>query len=120
MLDRRQLLTGLAGGLLGALALPRPGLAQQAGTVPLTSRLSLVTTGRTNVLALAGTDGLVLVDSGAPELTDALMASLRPLGRVSTLFNTHFHSENTATSRVESPSGVAAISHAITFSSTAT
>jgi cyclase len=111
MLDRRQLLTGLAGGLLGALALPRPGLAQQAGTVPLTSRLSLVTTGRTNVLALAGTDGLVLVDSGAPELTDALMASLRPLGRVSTLFNTHFHSENTGANEPLREAGATIVAH---------
>ena len=47
----------------------------------LTNRLSLITAGRTNVLALAAPDGLVLVDSGAPELTEPLMASLPAAGR---------------------------------------
>ena len=111
MLDRRQLLTGIAGGLLGGLTLPRPGLAQQPGTVPLTSRLSLLTTGRTNVLARAGSEGLVLVDSGAPELTDSLMASLRPLGRVSTLFNTHFHTENTGANEPLRQAGTTIVAH---------
>jgi glyoxylase-like metal-dependent hydrolase (beta-lactamase superfamily II) len=111
MLDRRQLLTGLAGGLLGGLTLPRPGLAQQPGIVPLTSRLSLLTTERDNRLALNGPDGLVLVDSGAPELTDSLMASLRPLGRVSTLFNTHFHPEHTGGNEAMRQAGATVIAH---------
>jgi len=111
MLDRRQLLTGLAGGLLGGMALPRAGWSQPPDTSPLTSRLSLVTTGRTNVLALAGAEGLVLVDSGAPELTDALMASLRPLGRVATLFNTHFHTENTGANESLRQAGATIVAH---------
>ena len=79
MLDRRQLLAGVAGSLLGALALPRRGAAQSPPVVALTDRLSLVTSGGTNVLALSTADGLVLVDSGAPQLTEPLMASLRQL-----------------------------------------
>jgi glyoxylase-like metal-dependent hydrolase (beta-lactamase superfamily II) len=95
MLDRRQFLTGLAGGLLGGAMLPRPARAQQSGVVQLTPTLSLVTAGRTNVLALAGGDGLVLVDSGVPEAAVSLMGVLMPMGRLSTAFNTHFHLENT-------------------------
>jgi hypothetical protein len=49
---------------------PRP--APTNGVVALTPRLSLVTSGRTNVLALSTPDGFVVVDSGAPELTDNL------------------------------------------------
>jgi len=75
--------------------LPRPGSAQQPGVAALSSRVSLVTAGRTNVLALTAADGLVLVDSGAPDLVEPLMTALRPLGRVSTVFNTHFHTEST-------------------------
>jgi glyoxylase-like metal-dependent hydrolase (beta-lactamase superfamily II) len=111
MFDRRQVLTGLAGGLLGCLALPRRVFAQQPGVVQLTPKLSLVTTGRTNVLARAGSEGLVLVDSGAPELTDSLMASLRPLGRVNTLFNTHFHSENTGANEPLRQAGATIVAH---------
>jgi hypothetical protein len=83
MLDRRQLLIGTFGGLLGGLALPRRSVAQPA-IVPLGSRVSLVTSG-TNVVTFVAADGLVLVDSGGPDGGDALVESLRrlsPEGRV--------------------------------------
>src|SRR5204863_6376418 len=97
-MDRRQLLTAFVGGLCGGLALPRRSAAQQNAVLSLSDRVSLVTSGKTNVLALATADGLVLVDSGAPELSDRLMESLRQLstnGRAQTVFNTHWHPENT-------------------------
>jgi cyclase len=111
MLDRRQLLTGVLGGLFGGLALPRGGAAQQAGLVPLNDRLSLVTSGRTNVLALKTSNGLVLVDSGAPELSDRLMESLGPVGRVATVFNTHWHTENTGANDALRQSGATIVAH---------
>src|SRR5688572_4667038 len=100
MLDRREFLTGVAAGLIG-LALPRNGPAQQAGIARLTDRLSLTAAGGTNVLTYASPEGLVLVDSGDPALTDAVMAAVRPstalrAGQQSiTLFNTHWHLEHT-------------------------
>jgi len=109
MLDRRQLLAGLVGGLLGSLALPRRALAQQAGLVPLTDRLSLVTAGGTNVLALQTADGLVMLDSGTPELAGALLASLK--GRVATVFNTHFHPQNTAANDALGQAGATIVAH---------
>ena len=114
MLDRRQLLTGVVGGLLGGLVLPRRTAAQQPGVIPLNDRLSLVTSGRTNVLALNAPDGLVLVDSGAPELSDGLMESLRqvsPSGRVATVFNTHWHTENTGANDVLWQGGATIVAH---------
>ena len=114
MLDRRQLLTGLAGGLLGALAVARRAAAQQPGVVALTDRLSLVTSGGTNVLALSATDGLIVVDSGAPESTERLMASLRQVaagGRIRTAFNTHFHLENTGANDVLRQTGADIVAH---------
>jgi cyclase len=114
MLDRRQLLTGVVSGLLGSLVLPRRTTAQQAGLVPLNDRLSLLTSGGTNVLVLTSADGLVLVDSGAPELADPLMASLRqlpPSGRVRTLFNTHWHLGNTGANDVLRQDGATIIAH---------
>jgi cyclase len=131
MLDRRQLLAGVVGGLFGSLVLPRrstalqagtalqantalkASTAQQAGLIVLNDRLSLVTTGGTNVLALSSADGLVVVDSGAPELSDPLMASLRQLsgGRVATVFNTHWHPENTGANDILRQGGATIVAH---------
>jgi glyoxylase-like metal-dependent hydrolase (beta-lactamase superfamily II) len=124
MLDRRQLLTGVVGGLLGSLVLPCRSAAQQVGHVELNGRLSLVTTGGTNVLALSTDEGLVLVDSGTPEFSDALMASVRQFSSgglrprqgsggqgVTTLFNTHWHLENTAGNSALRQAGATIVAH---------
>jgi glyoxylase-like metal-dependent hydrolase (beta-lactamase superfamily II) len=111
MLDRRQVLTGV-GGLLAGLTLPRAASAQQTGSVALNGRVSLVTAGRTNVVALAAPDGLVLVDSGAADLTTQLIATLQPLGgRVNTVFNTHFHTEHTGGNEAMRQAGAAIVAH---------
>jgi cyclase len=122
---RRVLITGF-GTLLGSLVLPRrstalqaigapqSGPAQQAGVIPLTDRLSLVTSGGTNVLALRTPDGLVLVDSGAPNTGDRLLESLRQLspgGRVRTVYNTHWHLENTAGNEIFRQAGANIVAH---------
>jgi glyoxylase-like metal-dependent hydrolase (beta-lactamase superfamily II) len=77
--------------------------------VQVAPKLSVVTAGRTNVLAMAAPDGVVLVDSGAPELTEAVMTALRPLGRVSTVFNTHFHPDHTGGNEALRRAGAATI-----------
>jgi glyoxylase-like metal-dependent hydrolase (beta-lactamase superfamily II) len=118
-ISRRQLLVAVAGGALGSLAMPCRGVAMQAsaapptGVVALNDRLSLVTSGGTNVLALKTADGLVVVDSGAPNASDPLMASLRQLsgGRVATVFNTHWHPENTGANDKLRQDGATIIAH---------
>jgi hypothetical protein len=69
--SRRQLLRACAGTLLSGLVLSERSRAQEkgvGGVVALTDRVSLLTVGGTNVLALTGGDGLLLVDSGTPDL----------------------------------------------------
>lgn len=113
-LDRRQFLAGVAGGLLGGVAAPRHTAAQATGVVTLTDKVSLVTSAGTNVLVLVTGDGLVLVDSGAPQLTEPLLAALRQLapgGRVRTLFNTHWHLENTGGNEVLRQAGATIVAH---------
>jgi len=113
MVDRRQFLIGTAGALVGGIVLPRRAGAQQAGRVALTERLSVLTSGRTNVLALTTADGLVLVDSGAPELGEPLMADVKALsgGRVSTVFNTHGHPENRGANEALRQLGATIVAH---------
>jgi len=112
MLDRRELLTGVVGGLLASLV-PRRASAQQAGLVALNDRLSLVTGAGANVLALTSADGLVMVDSGATEFTDRLMGSVRQMsgGRVATVFNTHWHLENTGGNEALRQAGATIVAH---------
>jgi glyoxylase-like metal-dependent hydrolase (beta-lactamase superfamily II) len=112
MLNRRELLAGAIGGLCGALALPRRAAAQ-SGRVALTDRLSLVTSGRTNVLALSTPDGLVVVDTGAPDLSAAVTEQLKQLspGRVRTVFNTHWHVANTGANEILRQGGADIIAH---------
>jgi cyclase len=111
MPDRRQILIGVVGGLVSLLR-PRRSVAQQSGVVPLNERLSLVTTGGTNVLALSTADGLVIVDSGTPELITQLMGSLRALSQqTSTVFNTHWHPENTGANEVLGLNGATIVAH---------
>jgi len=120
-MHRRELLTAGVGILLGSV-LPRRLAAQQslsaevsakADVTALTDRLSLVASGRTNVLAPTTPEGPVMVDSGTPERVDALMESLRQLsaGRVSTVFNTHYHAQNTGANEVLRRSGATILAH---------
>jgi glyoxylase-like metal-dependent hydrolase (beta-lactamase superfamily II) len=98
---------------MAGLAIPRHGAAQVT-TTALSDRVSLITSGGTNVLVLATPDGLVLVDSGAPDRSDALIAGLESLsggGRVRTVFNTHYHPENTGANEVLRQGGATIVSH---------
>ena len=112
MLDRRELLLGAVGGLLGGMVVPRRAAAQQP-RVQLTDRLSVVTTGRTNVLALTAPDGLVVVDSAEPDVSDQLIGQLKQLpgGRVNTVFNTHWHPANTGANEALRQAGATIVAH---------
>ena len=104
---RRDLLKGAAAGAAGLMlgAYARPLSAEQAasqgvaGTVRLADDLFVITIpGETNVVAHTTASGVVLVDGGSAKGADALMkavASLPGGGPVQTLFNTHWHPEQT-------------------------
>jgi glyoxylase-like metal-dependent hydrolase (beta-lactamase superfamily II) len=98
MIDRRRFLAGLA----AALAFPRMAASQ------LSDALSVVSGVGTNVLAFSTSDGMILVDSGAPQYTAQLMKSS---SRVRTVFNTHFHLENTGSNEALSQAGAKILAH---------
>lgn len=115
-MDRREILKGAVGGVLAMWALPRVLRAQQAagGVVRLTDKIALVDGGGSNVLAFSTDQGFVLVDSGAPKSGDQVMAALRnmvPAAKVQTLFNTHYHADQTGNNEMFSAGGAKIIAH---------
>jgi len=95
--NRRELLKGAAAGALTVWA-PRLLKAQQPVN-KLTGTVAVIDAGGSNVTAFSAGDGFVLVDSGAPKSGDALIAALKslaPNAKVHTLFNTHYHLDQTA------------------------
>jgi glyoxylase-like metal-dependent hydrolase (beta-lactamase superfamily II) len=104
----------LKGAVAGALAACAPRLlkAQQSVT-KLTGTLAVIDAGGANVTAFSTGEGFVLVDSGAPKSGDAVMAALKglaPNGKVQTLFNTHYHLDQTANNEQFAAQGAKIIS----------
>ena len=114
LLERRQLLAGGVGALL-SLALPNIGAAASgASTSRLGDRLAVITGAGGNVLVLNADDGLLLVDSGGPRYTEALLRQLRGLGaggHVHTLFNTHWHADHTGSNEALARAGARIVAH---------
>ena len=112
-MDRRQVLKGAVTGMLTLWVSPRARASQQtaAGNSVrrLTDKIAMVDGGGTNVVAFSTGDGLLLVDSGAPKYGDKLVAALN--GKVHTLFNTHYHLDQTGNNELFAASGAKIIAH---------
>lgn len=109
---RRTILKGAfaAGTLLGLAPLVR---AASAGIAPLQGPISLINDTGPNVLVMTTADGLVLVDSGVQAGGEMLMQhvnELSPKGK-HTLFNTHWHDEQTGGNEALGTAGATIISH---------
>jgi glyoxylase-like metal-dependent hydrolase (beta-lactamase superfamily II) len=76
-----------------------------------TGKVAVVDGGGTNVVVFRSTDGLVLVDSGAPKSGDKLIAALGSNGKIQTVFNTHHHSDQTGNNEMFSAAGAKIIAH---------
>ena len=103
MTDRRQFLKGAAAALVLGTGAKR--FQPQAA-----NRVSVVKAGEANLVALSSTDGFVLVDSGAPQFLDQLLSALNG-ARVHTLFNTHYHSDQTGNNERCGAAGAKIIAH---------
>jgi glyoxylase-like metal-dependent hydrolase (beta-lactamase superfamily II) len=94
---------------------PRLVLGQGAppGVTRLTATLAVIDAGGANVTAFVTGEGLVVIDSGAPNTGDAVMAALKslaPNAKVTTLFNTHYHLDQTANNAAFAAQGARIIS----------
>jgi glyoxylase-like metal-dependent hydrolase (beta-lactamase superfamily II) len=108
-MHRREFIkSAMAGGL--ALAISRSMPAQQK----LTYQLFVLDGGGTNVVAFSSGGALLLVDSGAPQSGDKVMAALRSWqanAKVQTLFNTHYHLDQTGNNQMFASLGAKIIAH---------
>jgi glyoxylase-like metal-dependent hydrolase (beta-lactamase superfamily II) len=113
---RRQILKGAigsaAGIVLGAPVLRLTASAAQAvptATQQLSDDLFIISLpGEANVVAQTGADGVVLVDGASAKGSDALMkivAGLPGGGPVHTIFNTHWHPEQTGSNELVGKAG---------------
>jgi glyoxylase-like metal-dependent hydrolase (beta-lactamase superfamily II) len=122
-MNRRSVLKGALGGLAGlalapfaanALAAGKRTSAEKPATARLNDKLALISGVGGNVVALAADDGVLLVDTGAPESGRALMSQLRALpgrGKVHTVFNTHYHIDHTGSNEVFGKGGARIVAH---------
>lgn len=107
-------------------AAPQPGTpaaplptAQTPSPAAATERLAddlfvLRIPGETNVVAQTGANGVLLVDGGSIGAADTLANALRALpggGRVHTIFNTHWHPEQTGSNERLGQAGATIIAH---------
>jgi glyoxylase-like metal-dependent hydrolase (beta-lactamase superfamily II) len=70
--------------------------------------------GGANVVAFSAGDGFVLVDSGAPKSDGQVMAALREVAgaaKAQTLFNTHYHLDQTGNNEMFAAAGAKIIAH---------
>jgi glyoxylase-like metal-dependent hydrolase (beta-lactamase superfamily II) len=106
-LKRRAFLQALAGAAV--VALPRRAVAQAApAATKLTDTITLITGAGNHVIAFAGDNGSLLVDAG-----DAAHAAdvLKLAGKVSRVFNTHYHLESTGGNDVMAQAGATIVAH---------
>jgi cyclase len=96
-------------------AAPAQAAPEAAGTIRLADDLYVIRIpGEANVVAQTGPDGVVLVDGGSAAATDALMKTIASLpggGPVHTLFNTHWHPEQTGLNEQLGKAGKTIIAH---------
>ncbi|MCP5145327.1 MAG: MBL fold metallo-hydrolase [Gammaproteobacteria bacterium] len=116
-LTRRNMMVRTAGasaGLMLAGIGPRRAVAQAVGSVSMAGDIHLLQSGGVNVLAIGGADGITLLDGGPTEQADALLAEvarLFPGHQVRTLFNTHWHPEQTGCNERLGAQGARIIAH---------
>ena len=114
--SRRVVLQAALGGAAGlALGGPRRLLAAagQGAVAPVTQRLAddlhvVTVPGVGNVLARTGSAGVILVDGGSAATSDAILKAVAALpggGPVRTLFNTHWHPEQTGSNETLGKAG---------------
>jgi glyoxylase-like metal-dependent hydrolase (beta-lactamase superfamily II) len=105
----------LAAPALRLTGAPAQTPSPDSGTLKLADDLFVVRIpGEANVVVHTSADGVLLVDGGSAAGSDALMKAVSSLsgnGRVHTLFNTHWHPEQTGSNERLGKAGATIIAH---------
>jgi cyclase len=112
--DRRSFLKASLGGFAGLATAPLwSAQTSRLPTEKLADRVRLIAGAPGNVVALTSNDAVVLVDSGAANMARAVKAGLAGAS-VRTLFNTHYHADQTGGNALFGAAGAAIHAHVIT------
>jgi len=106
----------LLGALGGCQPLPVRSTASRVGALSpakITERVSVISGTPGNVLVLDAGSSVLLVDSGSAQLASAVQKNLRG-AKVATLFNTHYHSDQTGGNALFAKAGAEIHAHTIT------
>ena len=116
-MHRRQFIgQALPAAALGLCALRRTGAAAPSPLtlLPLAPGLSLVMGGGGNVTVFEASEGVLLVDGGSPERSadvSKLVKARTGAKRIHTLFNSHWHWDQTGSNRALGTAGTRIIAH---------
>jgi cyclase len=119
-MNRRSFLVRLAPAAAATAFLnPRHSWAADVQRVPLTvtdiaDRLFVISGGGGNVTVFNSPEGVLLVDGGSPERSDEVLKLVKQrtgTGRVHTLFNTHWHWDQTGSNLALGKAGTRIIAH---------
>jgi glyoxylase-like metal-dependent hydrolase (beta-lactamase superfamily II) len=118
---RRQVIKAAFGGAAGLMlgAPPRVSAAQADAIRPDTERLGdnlfvIRIPGEANIVAHTSSAGVLLVDGGSARAADTVMKTVATLpgsGQIHTLFNTHWHPEQTGLNETIGKAGKTIIAH---------
>jgi cyclase len=98
--------------LIGLAALPLAARAQSGLTVSdVTPQIKVLTGAGGNIVVLATTSGQIVVDSGAAAQRDAVVGTLRELGPVAAVINTHWHRDQTGANEALAAAGATIVAH---------
>jgi cyclase len=118
-LTRRHLLQGVVGAAGFVLGASRVSAAAAQAASGIVQRLAddlfvLQLPGEANTVARTSAGGVVLVDGGSSKASDAIMKAIGDLpggGPVQTLFNTHWHPQQTGLNEAIGKAGKTIIAH---------
>jgi cyclase len=117
-MNRRRFLVEVVPATAMALAMAGARAAGSGNTQlvikPLSPNLTLISGAGGNVVVLRSSEGVLMVDGGAREHSAALLKAVRDIAgtdRVHTLFNTHWHADQTGSNATLGAAGTRIIAH---------
>jgi len=108
--SRREVLRGIAGGVVAA-SLPSVAFGLDVLTDDATPGFLVLSGAGGNIVVLATNDGQIVVDSGNARSSGDVVATLRPLGKIAALVNTHWHKDQTGANEALGRAGATIVAH---------